>query len=169
MHKVMGSQIFHSGRNLNCNERHVRGVEESVEAVVGAHVRLGAVGQEKLVQVPLAQVLEDHALGIILEHDTEEADDVWMPHLRVDLNLALKILLTFCVGTGPQCLDGHKGGTASNDPAEVTLIDFSEGTFAELLVEPNAGDWELPGPRLWWWRLVLGDERVHLHLGVVVR
>lgn len=124
---------------------------------------------EELVKVSMSHVLEDHALGLLLETNSDQADDVRVPQVSHQLGLADKVLPSLLVGSGLQRLDRNEAGHGSDGAVagQLALVDLAKGALAQLLEEPDGGEGQLHGPSLGLLLLLSrGQERSHLHVGL---
>ena len=106
------------------------------------------VEDEELVKVAVRHVLEDHALGLLLEADTHQADNVRVPQVRHQLRLSDEILTGLLVRPWLQGLDCYKAGDCPNCtvPGELPLVHLAKGPLPELLEEADGGEGEFHGP-----------------------
>ena len=124
---------------------------------------------EELVKVSMSHVLEDHALGLLLETNSNQADDVRVPQVSHQLGLADKVLPSLLVGSGLQRLDRNEAGHSSDGAVagQLALVDLAKGALTQLLEEPDGGEGQLHGASLGLLLLLpRGQERSHLHVGL---
>lgn len=67
--------------NLQCDVEKLGLLQDLSADIIERHVRSWRVTYQKLVQVTLRHVLEQHAHGFACQHHAEEADDVRMPQI----------------------------------------------------------------------------------------
>ena len=162
---------------LYCNVCHVPMVKHPALALLSAGgaqgqghlLRLRGVDQQVLVQVALWHVLKDKALRLVLQDDPKQADDVGVPQVCHQFRVALEIASRRLVGSDLEGLDGDESAAAPHNPSKLPSVDLAKHTVAHLLNKADRRDGKLSRSNLrQLGHCLIGEEGVHLHLGVVV-
>ena len=105
------------------------------------------VEDEKLMKVSMRHVFKDHALGLLLQADAHQADDVWVPQVSHQLRFTDEVLAGLLVRPWLEGLYGYEAGDRPNRavPGELALVHLAEGALAQLLEEADGGEGKLHG------------------------
>ena len=72
------------------------------------------VEDEELMKVAMCHMFKDHALGLLLQADAHQADNVWVPQVRHQLRLADEVLSRLLIRTRLESLDGNQTGDCTD-------------------------------------------------------